>query len=100
MMKTCRILVFLYLTLSVSMTVAGYHHFMMKALFHGAGMGMMMQQMRPRILPIPIPIPTGLFSGFRRQFEQPQVIVIQAHPKPRENIIVIGGGQNDQACCW
>ncbi|GBM12449.1 hypothetical protein AVEN_55287-1 [Araneus ventricosus] len=98
-MKTCRILAFICLTISISVTVAGYHHYMMKALFHGAGMGMMMQQMRPRILPIPIPIPTGLFSGFRRQFEQPQVIVIQPQQKPRENIIVIGG-QNEQACCW
>ncbi|GFY44909.1 hypothetical protein TNIN_152331 [Trichonephila inaurata madagascariensis] len=80
--------------------MAGFHdHYLMKSLLHGAGMGMMMQNMRPRILPIPIPIPTGLFSGFRRQFEQPQVILVQAQ-KPRENIIIIGGGGQNEQCCW
>ncbi|GFT46635.1 hypothetical protein NPIL_534541 [Nephila pilipes] len=95
-MKKCVLFVFFCL---LSSAVAGFHdHLLMKSLLHGAGMGMMMQQMRPRILPIPIPIPTGLFAGFRRQFEQPQVIVVQAQ-KPREKIIIIGGGHNEQ-CCW
>nr|XP_042911543.1 uncharacterized protein LOC107454070 isoform X2 [Parasteatoda tepidariorum] len=100
-------LAYKYTAISLLMMIAlvDAHHsdFMMKALLHGASMGMMMRG-PPRMIPIPIPFSMNmvrdLFSGFKRQFDGPNVVVVQ-HPSPEPKIIVINTSSNQgvQHCC-